>query len=410
MGVVYEGHDPALDRTVAIKTIDLAFAATEEVRKSFAQRFLAEARASARLQHPSIVVVHDIGRDDAGVLFIALEYLRGQTVEQLLAEGRQLEWRRAVGIARRIAEGLQCAHEAGIVHRDVKPSNVMVLPSGETKILDFGIAKAGGGGDLTASGQTFGSPAYMSPEQVAGEKLDGRSDIFSLGSVLYEMLAGRRAFDGKGLPQILARVSEAATAPVRSLRPEVPEELAAILARAMQKDPGRRFKDAATFARALSDVETEAGSGFAATGTAVSDDAGVAAVEEEFEQSSPDHTQQSFFPGLRLPKGSRVSLAIVSGPGSGGVYQMDKARVTLGRSGPGATADIQVPDPEVSRMHALVQCDGQSFQLQDLGSTNGTFLDGQRIKTVALAPRSEFRIGKTNLLLIVADADASDPS
>jgi len=408
MGVVYEGHDPALDRTVAIKTIDLAFAATEEVRKSFAKRFLGEARASARLQHPSIVVVHDIGRDEAGVLFIALEYLRGQTVEQLLGEGRQLDWRRAVDIARRIAEGLHCAHEAGIVHRDVKPSNVMVLPSGETKILDFGIAKLGDG-HLTASGQTFGSPAYMSPEQVAGEKLDGRSDIFSLGSVLYEMLTGRRPFDGKGLPQILAQVSEAQAAPVRSQRPEIPEELAAILSRAMQKDPERRFRDAAAFARALSEVEMEADDGFASTGTALSDDA-EAKPPAESTLSSPEHTRQSVFPGLRLPRGSRVSLAVVSGPGSGGVHVMEKPRVTLGRAGAGATADIQLPDPEISRVHALVQCDGQSFQLQDVGSTNGTFLEGQRVKTAPLTPQSEFRIGKTTLLLIVRDADGSDPS
>jgi len=140
MGVVYEARDPALGRTVAIKTINLAFSVSEEQRRSFVQRFLAEARAAAGLQHPNIVVAFDIGRDDAGTLFLALEHLPGETLEQILARG-PLQWRAATELTRQLAEGLHHAHGMGIVHRDVKPSNVMVLPSGLPKILDFGIAK-----------------------------------------------------------------------------------------------------------------------------------------------------------------------------------------------------------------------------------------------------------------------------
>jgi serine/threonine-protein kinase len=399
MGVVYEARDPALGRTVAIKTIDIAFSVDEEQRKSFVQRFLAEARAAAGLQHPNIVVAFDIGRDDAGTLYLALEHLPGETLEQLLARG-PLEWRPALELARQLAEGLHHAHQAGIVHRDVKPSNVMVLPSGLPKILDFGIAKLDTA-ELTAAGQGFGTPAYMSPEQADGRPVDARSDIFSLGSLLYEMLAGRRAFEGRGAAPVLMKVLRERPPPLRSLRPGIPPAVEALVERAMSKAPGQRQADAGELARQLAAALASEPGETAPGGTAVRHPApGESTVVAP---AVTAETRESRHPGLALPAGKRVSLAVVSGPGSGGVYRMESPRISLGRAGEGARAAIQLPDAEVSRMHAVVQCDGHGFEVQDLGSTNGTFVGGQRVQAAALEPGTEFRVGGTTLLLIVAD-------
>src|SRR5262245_44285305 len=176
MGIVYLATDPALDRSIALKTIDLAFAVPAPERPGFEQRFLAEGRVAGRLSHPGIVVVHDVGRDtDTGILYIALEYLQGQTLADATGTGAPLEWREAMRITASLARALHHAHEHGIVHRDVKPANIMLLASGEPKVMDFGIAKAPHL-ELTSAGQLFGTPLYMSPEQALGQPVDGRSD------------------------------------------------------------------------------------------------------------------------------------------------------------------------------------------------------------------------------------------
>src|SRR6185295_11629005 len=194
MGVVYEAWDPDLGRTIALKVVAPDFAATPAAREAYEKRFLSEARAAARLSHPAIVVVHDVGRDPAtGHVFMALEYLPGATLQDRLAEG-PLPWREALRIVRRVAEGLHHAHVNGVVHRDVKPANIMILPSGEPKILDFGIARVDAG-HMTLPGEMFGTPLYMAPEQALGGTVDARSDLFSLGAVTYTALCGRPAFE-----------------------------------------------------------------------------------------------------------------------------------------------------------------------------------------------------------------------
>ena len=168
MGVVYRALDPALGRSVALKTVALSFAIADDERASFEQRFMAEARVAAGLSHPGIVVVHDVGRDAAsGMLYIALELLDGRTLADMVAGGGPLDPAEALRITARVAEALSHAHAKGIVHRDIKPANIMVLPSGEPKIMDFGIAKVPTS-QLTAAGQFFGTPSYMSPEQASG--------------------------------------------------------------------------------------------------------------------------------------------------------------------------------------------------------------------------------------------------
>ena len=195
MGVVYKALDPDLDRTVALKTVRLAFSIPPEDYAAFERRFLAEARVAAGLSHPGIVVVHDVGRDGpTGTVFIALEYLEGHTLAELSAPGPPMDWRQALRITEKLAEALHHAHQKGIVHRDIKPANIMLVSSsGLPKIMDFGIAKLPAS-TLTTAGEFFGTPSFMSPEQASGQTaaLDGRSDLFSLGCVLYQLVTSRR--------------------------------------------------------------------------------------------------------------------------------------------------------------------------------------------------------------------------
>jgi len=253
MGVVYEAWDPQLHRTIALKTIR-PVAASQSERESWEARFFTEARAAARLSHPGIVVVHDVGRDaESGVLYLALEYLKGQTLADRLGSGGPLPWQEALRIVGRVAEGLAHAHAQGVVHRDIKPANIMLLPSGEPKILDFGVARLDAG-SLTSPGDLCGTPLFMSPEQAAGEPLDARSDLFSLGAVACALITGKSPFDAPSVPAILTRVIHRPADPVSELVPGVPPEVDAIVARAMAKQPGERYPDGRVLAEDIEDV------------------------------------------------------------------------------------------------------------------------------------------------------------
>jgi serine/threonine-protein kinase len=254
MGVVYEAHDPDLGREVALKVVELAFAVPEDERRVFEQRFQAEARTAARLSHPGLVPVYDVGRDpDSGALFMAMELLRGRTLDSVLKERGAFEWREALRIAQRVAEALHHAHTQGVVHRDVKPANIMLLSSGEPKVMDFGIARLETS-QLTATGQFLGTPLYMSPEQALAHPVDARSDIFSLGSVLYEMLTGRRAFDGETVTKILFQVIGREPDPVLTVMPGLPQAVGYLLTRCLAKDPAQRYPDARALAADIEDI------------------------------------------------------------------------------------------------------------------------------------------------------------
>jgi predicted Ser/Thr protein kinase len=254
MGVVYRARDPELDRVVALKTVQLAWALSTEDRQSFEKRFMAEAKVAAGLTHPGIVVVHDIGRDErAGAVFIAMEYLHGRTLAEITSGGASLDWAEALRVTARVAEALHHAHLAGVVHRDVKPANILVQPTGEPKIMDFGIAKIPAS-QITAAGEFFGTPSYMSPEQAAGAVVDARSDVFSLGAVLYLLLTGRRAFDATNVPAILARVSsQDPPAPTR-LMVDLPDDVDYLVARSLAKSPSDRYATALAFAQDCDDL------------------------------------------------------------------------------------------------------------------------------------------------------------
>jgi serine/threonine-protein kinase len=254
MGIVYRATDPVLGRTVALKTINVAFSLAEAERTVYEKRFLNEARVAAAFAHPGIVVVHDVGWDTAtGTPYVALEFLKGRTLADIMAQGDPLPWERALRITARLASALQYAHAQGVVHRDVKPTNIMISPEGDPKIMDFGIAKVPHS-QLTAAGEFFGTPSYMSPEQISAHPVDGRSDLFSLGAVLYLMLTGKRAFDGDTVPAILNSVSHRHPPPPGRVVPGLPADVDYLVSRALAKDPADRFADGITFAEDIEDV------------------------------------------------------------------------------------------------------------------------------------------------------------
>lgn len=251
MGMVYRGYDEALEREVAIKTLTVEGTLDEESRK----RFEIEAKAAARLQHPNILTVFELG-DERGVPFIAMELLPGVDLEELLRSGEELLLQEKLEIVIQVCRGLAYAHEHKIVHRDIKPSNVRLLDDGTIKIMDFGIAKLQGTG-VTRSGMMVGTVHYMSPEQIRGQPLDGRSDVFSLGVILYEMLVGRRPFAGQGATEILYKIVHEDPAPLAAGAPPLPPRLQEIVARALAKNQQDRCASATQLAEELSAVLAE---------------------------------------------------------------------------------------------------------------------------------------------------------
>jgi serine/threonine-protein kinase len=253
MGVVYEAWDPVLGRSIALKVIQTSL--TGEEGETFEKRFRAEAQIAARLQHPGIVVVHDFDHDEAtGALYIALELLRGRTLADI-GDAGPLEWRTALPLVAQVARALHHAHLQGVVHRDIKPANVVVLPSGQTKVMDFGIAKLESArARLTTTGEFLGTPLYSAPEQAQNEEVDARADIFSLASVAYTLLTGRAAFDAPTMPAIVHRIVYADPVPPSSLVAGLPADVEHVLLRAMAKEPEGRHPTAEAFAEDLEDL------------------------------------------------------------------------------------------------------------------------------------------------------------
>jgi serine/threonine-protein kinase len=252
MGVVYKATDSVLERTVAVKTVNITL--EREYAEKYEQRFYQEAKAAGGLNHPNIVTIHDVGK--AGdVVFMAMEYIEGVELRTLIGEGRPLRVAQAVSIAAQVAEGLAYAHQRGVVHRDVKPANIMVVANGPVKITDFGIARMRGSGDLTQTGTLLGSPKYMSPEQVIGKRADQRSDIFSLGVILYEMLCGTAPFNGENVTALMYQIVNFVPPAPSSINSAVPPMLDLIVAKMLAKPLEGRYQDAAELARDLRECE-----------------------------------------------------------------------------------------------------------------------------------------------------------
>ena len=248
MGVVYKATDPLIDRIVAIKTITLSLA--QEERDEYEARFYQEAKAAGRLSHPNIVTIYDVGRS-GDIAYIAMEFLQGRELRDILNDDKLLPVDQVLDIVAQVAMGLAYAHEHGVIHRDIKPSNVMVGRDSQVKITDFGIARMASSAVRTQTGMVLGSPKYMSPEQVMGKLTDQRSDIFSLGVMLYEMLTGQPAFTGENVNAIMYQTLNAIPQPPKSLNPAVPEMLNFIVAKALAKDLDNRYQNARDLANDL---------------------------------------------------------------------------------------------------------------------------------------------------------------
>jgi hypothetical protein len=249
---VFRCRDTSLNRDVAVKVLDVDLAPSP----TLAERFVREAQTIARLEHPNIVTIHGVGKQ-GGVLFIVMRCVDGPSLRQLLAQHQRLSVADAARVARQVADALAYAHSQDIVHRDVKPDNILIdKKMGLVLVTDFGIAKAAhaaaaSGAQLTVEGMIIGTPQYMSPEQAAGDTVDGRSDIYSLGIVLYHMLAGAAPFDGTSSAAILAKQLTTTPEPIRRLRADVSPDLAAVLDRMLEKDPAKRYQSAVEVSQAL---------------------------------------------------------------------------------------------------------------------------------------------------------------
>ncbi len=253
MGIVYLAKDPLIGRLVALKTIRPSAHADDEDTREFQQRFVREAQAAGILNHPSIVTVHDIGQDEpSGMSFIAMEFVEGNNLKEVLVQGRPLSFEQAADVIAQVAEGLDFAHAKGIVHRDVKPANIILLDGNRAKITDFGIAKITSGvANLTTTGQFLGTPNYMAPEQIKGTPVDGRSDIFSLGICLYECLTHRKPFGGDSLTSISYKIVHEPFQPLHEINPTIPEGFADVVSQCLEKDPAKRYQRGKDVANAL---------------------------------------------------------------------------------------------------------------------------------------------------------------
>jgi serine/threonine-protein kinase len=377
MGVVYEGRDLSLMRPVALKTL-LLEPLPEELREPFEKRFYQEARAAASLQHPCIVVVYEIGIDAAAdAFFISLEFLRGRTLEDLIADG-PLPWRDALRIAGRLADALSHAHEHGIVHRDIKPGNVMILKKGEPKIMDFGVAKLETS-KLTTQGDVLGSPGYMAPEQALEARVDARSDLFSLGTVLYEALTGARAFGTGTFSEILMRLAYENPAPPSQMVKDIPPSVDAIVGHAMVKSASARYPNADAMVEDIEDALADRplrhtpvagpspGAGAIppaspAPPSAKAPTTSVPKIETgtslPARSDAPSPARELPRGPLSLPPGKKVCVSFLSGPRAGTEHTLRHASLLIGREGGNAGAAIELSESQVSRMHAMVEARG----------------------------------------------------
>ena len=254
MGVVYKATDSVLERPVAVKTVNITL--EREHADKYEARFYQEAKAAGGLNHPNIVTIHDVGK--AGdVVYMAMEYIEGVELRTLIGEGHALALPQALSIAAQVAEGLAYAHKRGVVHRDIKPANIMVVANGPVKITDFGIARMRGASELTQTGMLLGSPKYMSPEQAIGKRADHRSDIFSLGVILYEMATGVAPFNGENVTAPMYQIVNFVPPAPSAVNKSVPQLLDYVVAKMLAKPLEERYQDAAELARDLRECERQ---------------------------------------------------------------------------------------------------------------------------------------------------------
>jgi serine/threonine protein kinase len=256
MGVVYKARDPQIDRLVALKTVALQGQEPER-DEEFRQRFFVEAQAAGRLHHPGIVAIFDAGEDpETHNPYIVLEYVAGESLSRILSREKKLPLAQALRLAEEIASALDYAHTQGVVHRDIKPANILITEDGHAKIADLGIAKLNLA-QFTLPGHVLGTPAFMAPEQLSGEGADGRSDLFSLGVILYAMVTGHSPFHGNSATTVCFKVVNREPVPASALDLDLPRALDAVISRAIAKDPNARYQRGSDFAADLQQLQQQ---------------------------------------------------------------------------------------------------------------------------------------------------------
>ena len=249
MGLVYKALDPKINRLLAIKTIRFSDEFDEDVIQEIKERFFREAEIAGQLSHRSIVTIHDMG-EDQDLTYMAMEFLEGENLEKFISKKHLLPLRKVLSVVASVADALEFAHRANVIHRDIKPANIMLLKTGGVKVTDFGIAKAISS-SRTRTGVILGTPNYMSPEQIMGQKVDPRSDIFSLGVVFYQLLAGELPFQGDNLSSLLYQITQVKHPPLRSFNPRIPVACEQIMDKALAKNLDERFQTAGQMSKLL---------------------------------------------------------------------------------------------------------------------------------------------------------------
>ena len=338
MAIVYKAFDPGLQRYVALKVLSPRLATEVEVIR----RFEREATTAANLKHQNIVIIHDVGSADS-FQFLVMELLEGSTLREEIRDKGALPLARVVPITAQLASALDHAHQRGLIHRDVKPSNIILGAGDHVTLMDFGLVRAARDSQLTQAGAALGTLDYMAPEQLAGEEVDARSDVYSLGVVVYETLTARMPFDADTPYGLMRKVMYEAPPPLSSIITSIPGSVEQVVMQALSKSPAQRFRAAGDLAAAL----------------------------------------------YQALCGEEMELMDDAGRG----FRLHRGTTTIGREPDNA---LVIDSAQVSRHHAEIQCDGTRYTVVDLKSTNGTFVNEQRAwpgQTLPLQPGDMVRFG-----------------